>query len=227
MLFIGPNAEKRFGSKHFADLTAVFCAPPEFTVMHGRHEIGRIDSSILLSEHREGPASSCCRGALGIRSTSTGSAGSATSNELQQRVTPSGVLSVCPQASPLNWCSRSGRYSSVQPTGEAHSPCRDALAKSREKHADHVDSAHLVVRRSGSELRWWTWAGYRANLTLHAALGHSSREPTASPTPASVSAPSTLQPRSPRQSRKLVWLRRSLIRKRSKASNSPMYFLRS
>jgi ATP-dependent Lhr-like helicase len=48
MLFIGPEAEHRFGRRHFMGLMAVFTAPPEFTVLHGRNEIGRIDPVLLI-----------------------------------------------------------------------------------------------------------------------------------------------------------------------------------
>jgi ATP-dependent Lhr-like helicase len=54
MLFIGPEAEKRFGRIHFRDLTAVFTAAPEFTVLSGRTEVGRADS-MLLTERVTGP----------------------------------------------------------------------------------------------------------------------------------------------------------------------------
>ena len=54
MLFIGPTAEQRFGCRHFMGMTAVFTAPPEFTVLSGRHEIGRTDP-MLLTEKTEGP----------------------------------------------------------------------------------------------------------------------------------------------------------------------------
>ena len=54
MLFIGPEAERRFGHRHFMGLMAVFTAPPEFTVLHGRDEIGRTDPS-LLADRVEGP----------------------------------------------------------------------------------------------------------------------------------------------------------------------------
>ena len=54
MLFIGPEAERRFGHRHFMGLMAVFTAPPEFTVLHGRDEIGRVDPS-LLADRVEGP----------------------------------------------------------------------------------------------------------------------------------------------------------------------------
>ncbi|MFC7648672.1 hypothetical protein ACFQX6_55675 [Streptosporangium lutulentum] len=54
MLFIGPEAERRFGRRHFMDMTAVFTAAPEFTVLSGRKEIGRTDPA-LLTEEIEGP----------------------------------------------------------------------------------------------------------------------------------------------------------------------------
>lgn len=54
MLFIGPEAERRFGRRHFMDMTAVFTAPPQFTVLEGRREIGHTDSA-LLTEKVEGP----------------------------------------------------------------------------------------------------------------------------------------------------------------------------
>ena len=54
MLFIGPEAERRFGMRHFMGLMAVFTAPPEFTVLHGREEIGRTDP-VLLADRVDGP----------------------------------------------------------------------------------------------------------------------------------------------------------------------------
>jgi ATP-dependent helicase Lhr and Lhr-like helicase len=54
MLFVGPEAERRFGHRHFMNLMAVFTAPPEFTALHGRDEIGRIDP-LLLADRVEGP----------------------------------------------------------------------------------------------------------------------------------------------------------------------------
>ncbi|GAB3230836.1 hypothetical protein GCM10027447_25540 [Glycomyces halotolerans] len=41
-----------------------------------------------------------------------------------------------------------------------------AIAEARERSSDRLGTDRLVIRRSGSEIRWWTWAGYRANLTL-------------------------------------------------------------
>src|SRR5690606_28733279 len=47
MLFIGPEAEVRFGRRHFMEMTGVFTSPPQFTVLAGRTELGRIDPSLL------------------------------------------------------------------------------------------------------------------------------------------------------------------------------------
>ena len=52
MHFIGPAAELRFGYRHFMDMNAVFTSAPEFTVLAGRREVGRIDPSLLTEEVR-------------------------------------------------------------------------------------------------------------------------------------------------------------------------------
>lgn len=50
MLFIGPEAERRFGYRHFMDLTAVFTAATEFTLPSGRTEIGTTNPALLTEE---------------------------------------------------------------------------------------------------------------------------------------------------------------------------------
>jgi ATP-dependent Lhr-like helicase len=50
MYFIGPEAEKRFGHRHFMGMTAVFLGAPEFTVLVGRNEVGKIDPYLLVEE---------------------------------------------------------------------------------------------------------------------------------------------------------------------------------
>jgi hypothetical protein len=49
-LHIGPEAERRFGHRHFMGMTAVFTGAPEFTVLVGREELGRIDPALLTEE---------------------------------------------------------------------------------------------------------------------------------------------------------------------------------
>ncbi|MGW7419941.1 hypothetical protein ACWGJB_07715 [Streptomyces sp. NPDC054813] len=45
------------------------------------------------------------------------------------------------------------------------------LAEARETYIDVVHPAGTVItRRSDGDVRWWTWAGHRANATLAASL---------------------------------------------------------
>jgi len=40
------------------------------------------------------------------------------------------------------------------------------LADVRDEHVPTVHPAGSVIVRTGTDVRWWTWAGYRANATL-------------------------------------------------------------
>ena len=53
MLFIGPEAEKRFGRRHFMGLTAVFTAPPQFTVSRAAGDRAR--RPLAADREVEGP----------------------------------------------------------------------------------------------------------------------------------------------------------------------------
>lgn len=44
------------------------------------------------------------------------------------------------------------------------------LAEVRDEHLRTVHPGGTVIARAGEDLRWWTWAGYRANATLAATL---------------------------------------------------------
>ena len=59
LAFIGPEAERRFGRRHFIELMAVFTAAPEFTVLAGRDEIGSVGDDVLLTEPEVARGSSC------------------------------------------------------------------------------------------------------------------------------------------------------------------------
>ncbi|MGV9380019.1 DEAD/DEAH box helicase [Nonomuraea sp. NPDC003707] len=171
MLFIGTHAEKRFGRRNFMDLTVVFTAAPEFTVLCGREEIGRTDPG-LLTEKIDGPRLIL----LGARTWRVtwidwkrrrcfvdpfdGSGGKArwvtsgmggASFELVRS-----MRDVLLGADPL-----------VRLTQRAAA----ALAVTREDSRDIVHPGETVIVRDGFDLCWWTWAGYRTNATLKATLG--------------------------------------------------------
>ncbi len=46
------------------------------------------------------------------------------------------------------------------------------LAEVCDEHLSAVHPAGTVITRDGEDVRWWTWAGYRANATLAATLSH-------------------------------------------------------
>ncbi|SCL20127.1 DEAD/DEAH box helicase [Micromonospora inyonensis] len=171
LLFVGPEAERRFGRRHFMELTAVFTGPPEFAVLHGRAELGRIDPS-LLTDEVQGER----RLLLGGRSwrvtyvdwrrrrcfVEPADGGG------RARWTSSGWVGA---SFPVTRAMREvllGADPPVVLTARA----RSRLAVERDEQAPLVHpGGSLVVRGRNGDLRWWTWAGLRANATLAASLG--------------------------------------------------------
>lgn len=48
LVFVGPEAERRYGQRHFLELLSVFTAALQFAVVHGRREIGSVDPFVLV-----------------------------------------------------------------------------------------------------------------------------------------------------------------------------------
>ena len=170
MLFIGPEAERRFGHRHFMNLMAVFTAPPEFTVLHGRDEIGRIDPA-LLADRVDGPRL-LLLGGRSWRVTWTdwkrrrcfveSAAGGGRARWLSDGV---GGLSFEIARSMRDVLL--GAEVPVSLTQRA-SGVLDGL---RSDAIGRVWGGGTVIGRNDSDMRWWTWAGYRVNATLKATLG--------------------------------------------------------
>ncbi len=170
LLFIGPQAEAKFGRRHFMGMTAVFTAAPQFTVLSGRQEIGRTDPA-LLTEKVDGPrllllAGRSWRvtwtdwkrrrcfvepaaGAVGKARWLTG-VGTGASFALTRAIRDV-LLGSDP---PVTLTQRAQR----------------SLAETREDAYASVHPGGTVITRNGEDVRWWTWAGYRANATLVATL---------------------------------------------------------
>ena len=55
MLWLGREGQDTYGRKNFLDLISVFTAPPLFTVLHGRRELGFVDESTFLASATDGP----------------------------------------------------------------------------------------------------------------------------------------------------------------------------
>jgi ATP-dependent helicase Lhr and Lhr-like helicase len=173
MLHIGPEAELRFGRRHFMGMMAVFTAPPEFTVLSGRTEIGRTDPALLTEEVR-GPRLLLLAG-RSWRVTYVDwtrrrcfvepaqSGGKARWNTFG---TGSGVAGLAFELVRAMRDVALGTDPPVQLTRRASA----RLAEARLRLASLIHPAGPVVHRNRGELRWWTWAGFRANATLAATL---------------------------------------------------------
>ncbi|MBQ0905037.1 DEAD/DEAH box helicase [Micromonospora sp. U21] len=171
MLFIGPAAEQRFGHRHFMDLTAVFTGPPEFTVLTGRTELGRIDPSLLTEEVRGDR-----RLLLGGRSWRV------TYIDWRRRRC---FVEPADGGGRARWRGSGWAYLGFELNRSmrdvllgADPPVaitRRAAARLAEVRADKAHLVHpggtVIVREKDGDLRWWTWAGFRANATLTATLG--------------------------------------------------------
>jgi ATP-dependent Lhr-like helicase len=201
LLFIGPEAERRFGRRHFIELTASFTAPPQFTVLAGRTEIGQMDPSVL-TEERPGPR----RLLLGGRSWQVTFIDWARKRAFVEPADGGGVAKWS-SGSVLGLSYRLARAMRTVLLGEDPpvSLTRRAevcLAEWREDEGPElVHPTRSLVSRHGSDVRWWTWAGYRANATLSATLP-SIADPVQRPTDCYVRLREDLTPDMWRESRK-------------------------
>ncbi|MEV4493440.1 DEAD/DEAH box helicase [Micromonospora coxensis] len=171
MLFIGSAAERRFGRRHFMEMTAVFTGPPEFTVLLGRNELGRIDPSLLTEEVRGER-----RLLLGGRSWRV------TYIDWRRRRC---FVEPADGGGRARWTGGGWaflRFELIRALREvllgADPPVkltRRAVERLARERAEKLHLVHpggtLIVREDAGDLRWWTWAGFRANATLTATLG--------------------------------------------------------
>ncbi len=196
LLFIGPEAEQRFGYRHFMDLTAVFTAAPEFTVLSGRTEIGTTDP-VLLTDEVVGPR----------RLLLAGRSWQVTYIDWSRRrcfVEPvesggrarwGGIGPDRASSYELTRAARDVLLGSTPPVGLTRR-AESTLARVRDENAEVVHRDGTVIVRGGRDtnVRWWTWAGYRANATLAASL-RSVADPLQRPTDMYVRLREDITPR--------------------------------
>ncbi len=172
MLFIGPEAERRFGHRHFMALTAVFTAAPEFTVLSGRTEIGRVDP-LLLTEQVQGPRLLLLAGrnwhVTYVDWTRRRCFVELADGRGKARWTTTAGL-----AGRSFTLLRAMREVLLGEDPAAVALTQRATAKLTDLRQASVTTVHpsgtLITRDPDGDVRWWTWAGYRANATLTATL---------------------------------------------------------
>ena len=170
MLFIGPEASHRYGRRHFLELLSIFSAPPEVRVWHGKDEIGSVDPAVLAGRS-DGPRTI----ALAGRSWRV------THVDWARR---RAWVETTDQAGSVRWSGTPQPLSAVLCDAMRHvllgdelvgvrltRRAVDRLATLRERMGHLVDQERTVlVRDEPSRVRWWTWAGGRANMQLATAL---------------------------------------------------------
>jgi ATP-dependent Lhr-like helicase len=169
LAFVGPEADRRYGPRHFMELLAVFTTAPEVTVLHGRVEIGTVDP-LLLTTKVDGPRLIVLAG----RSWQV------THIDWRRRrafVEPSdrgGVSRWSGDARPYSYqLSDAIRrvLLGIDPPGVTLSGrATERVHMVRDRYGRYADPDCTVLAEDDSRLRWWTFAGARANAVLAAAL---------------------------------------------------------
>jgi ATP-dependent helicase Lhr and Lhr-like helicase len=170
LMFVGPEAEKQFGRRHFMGMTAVFTGAPEFTVLHGRDEIGRVDPSVLIDEV---PGER--RILLAGRSWTVTYIDWTRRRCFVERADSGGKArwmtgGLESMSFPLARAARDVLLGTDPPV----TLTRRAVDGLREIRDSSAMLAHpggtVVLRDARQQLYWWTFAGYRANATLTSTL---------------------------------------------------------
>jgi ATP-dependent helicase Lhr and Lhr-like helicase len=169
MLFIGPTAERLFGRRYFRELTSSFTADPEFTVLHGRAEIGAVHPLAVMAPRADEP----------LTLLLAGHSWDVEQIDWRRRrcyVVPApgaGRARWQGSGSPLSFAMVRAQRDVVlgaEPPAALSARATDGLDRLRDELGGVVTEGGTVLRRAGSQVTWWTWAGGRANATLAAAL---------------------------------------------------------
>jgi ATP-dependent Lhr-like helicase len=169
MLFIGPEAERKYGGIHYRDLMAVFTAEPEFLVFHGREEVGALDPMVFTRKSPE------------PRLVTLAGRGWAVTHVDWKRhrayVEPSVRANDSrwhgfPQPLSYELCQAMRRVLlGDDPKGVLLTKrANQALNRLRAEYVNRVHRRYALVHQEDARVRWWTWAGAQANATIVAAL---------------------------------------------------------
>lgn len=168
LLFIGPEAERQFGRRYFMDLLASFTSAWEMRVVAGVREIGTV-SPLAITGGRQDER----------RLLLAGHAWLIESVDWERHEI---LVSEQPIRGKIRWpaepvaesfaLARAQRDVLLGATPDVTMSKRATarLDSVREELAETVSRDGLVVQRGKTATRLWTWAGWRANETLVAAL---------------------------------------------------------
>lgn len=170
MLGIGEVAEATLGRQHFMELLSVFTSPPMFSVRHGRNEIGVVPDEVLTAR----PTGLAAGGAQVLVLAGR-------SWEIVHVDWPRRVVQVEPTDAPgvARWRGSGQPLGALVARGvrevlagreaggvDLSERAASQLADLREAHPWATPGATTVVRDEHGRVRWWTFAGWKANLQL-------------------------------------------------------------
>jgi ATP-dependent Lhr-like helicase len=174
ILGIGQEAEAALGRRHFMELLSVFTSPPVFSVRHGRVEIGLVPDETLMAR----PTGRAAGGAAVL--VLAGRSWAIVHIDWSRRVVQveptdaPGVARWSGNAQPLGAVVARGVREVLLGSGPAGvTLSQRAHQRLEQLRAEHPwvgpDTTTLVVDGRG-RARWWTFAGWRANLWLAQAV---------------------------------------------------------
>ncbi|MGH9280797.1 MAG: DEAD/DEAH box helicase [Acidimicrobiales bacterium] len=170
ILGVGGQAEASLGRQHFMELLSVFTSPPVFSVRHGRVEIGVVPDETLTAR----PAGLAAGGAHVL--VLAGRSWAVLHVDWSRR-----VVQVEPTDAPgvARWAGSGQPLGSVVARGirevlagadpggiQLSERAGQKLAELRALHPWATADATTVVVHDRGRARWWTFAGWKANLWL-------------------------------------------------------------
>jgi ATP-dependent Lhr-like helicase len=163
VLYMGPEAERRVGHRHYSELLSVITSQPLFQVRYGRHEIGFVHPLSFASRHR-GPVVVALGGRnwriLHIDWDRRVAHAEPASDPGRSRWIGSSV----PLSPPL--CGTIRQILQSEGTGSWWSRrAVQQIAGLREELSECCSEGTAITTRESS-LEWWTFAGLAANQTL-------------------------------------------------------------
>ena len=171
---IGPEAERSLGWRHFVELTGIVSSDPEIIVRYGQTEVGRVHPlSFRRDEEEYAPI------LLGGRSWRI------TSIDWRRRIAHAAPD---PRPGKSRWRGDARALNSVlcramrSVAAGVDVPARltqrgEAQMASLRDRFWWADDGKTTVVTEGDDVRWWTFAGLRANVELAEQLGELSRGP--------------------------------------------------
>lgn len=168
VLFIGPAAERTFGRRYFMDLLASFTGAWEMRVVAGVREIGTV-SPLAITGHQEDERRLLLAGHAWLIESIDWERHEILVSEQPIRGKVRWPSEPIAESFELARAQRDVLLGAI-PDVTLSKRATARLERVRQELAETVSPEGLVVQRGEKSTRLWTWAGWRANETLVAAL---------------------------------------------------------